>query len=92
MDSSNYSVQDLEIIINSFEAGKDVSDLAEENVESLDLKQENNEYLDLRNLNIKYESSLRKHLIKHTSEGSQNCKICNKVSKNRSSLRKHLII
>ena len=81
-------------VVNSFEAGKDVSDLAEEDVKFLDvlidLKQENNEYLDLRNPNVKYlcfhckiydkkESSLRKHLIKHTSD----CKICDKVFKDR---------
>ena len=39
---------------------------------------------------LKKESNIRKHLTKHTREGSKNCKIYNKVFKNRSSLRTHL--
>ena len=80
MDTLTVLNSDKEDVVNSFEAGKDVSDPMEEDIQSLDVI-----------IDLKKESSIRKHLIKHTSEGSQNCKICNKVFKNRSSLRKHLI-
>ena len=77
LNSDNSQEED---VVNSFEAGKDVSDPMEEDIQSLDVI-----------IDLKKESSIRKHLIKHTREGSQNYKICNKVFKNRSSLRKHLI-